>query len=136
MCNLKNLRCFTPDLEMKPIEDSKNTRIYLRLSIDQKEKWKKLCAEKNLSITDLVISSVENKISSDERRKVTAFIDKQSNLFSKIENNINQVARIVNGQKYMTAAQLQNYNQLLSELGELKREQNRLFRKIYRLLSE
>lgn len=49
----------------------------------QKEKWMKIVKEDKTTMTDLVISSVENSISKSERRKIISFIEKQNNIFFK-----------------------------------------------------
>ena len=73
---------------------------------------------------------------SDERRKVLAFIEKQDNLFAKIENNINQVARIANSQKVISETDLKAFNQKLEKIAELKNQQNQIFLKIYEMVSD
>ncbi len=65
-----------------------------------------------------------------------AFIEKQDNIFIKIETNINQVARIVNGQKFITERGLMDFMDKLSEIEKLKREQNMIFSRIYSILGE
>ena len=60
----------------------------------QKRKLEKALFPKGISLSSLIINSVENRIFDDERRKVMAFIEKQDNVFIKIETNINQVARM------------------------------------------
>lgn len=49
----------------------------------------------------MVVDSVEGNLLENERREILRFIEKQDNIFSKIENNINQVAKIANAQKYI-----------------------------------
>ena len=113
----------------------KKKYIKIRISIIQKEKWKKVCSEKKISLSSLIINSVENRMMEDERRKVLAFIEKQDNIFGKIENNINQVAKIANGQKFISENELRNFSDKLSEIVILKKEQNEIFTKIYAQLS-
>jgi hypothetical protein len=113
----------------------KKKYIKIRISIIQKEKWKKVCSEKKISLSSLIINSVENRMMEDERRKVLAFIEKQDNIFGKIENNINQVAKIANGQKFISENELRNFSDKLSEIIILKKEQNEIFKKIYAKLS-
>ena len=71
----------------------------------------------------------------DERRQVLAFIENQDNIFKKIETNINQVARIVNGQKYISSDQLKIFNLQLENITQLKQQQNEIFKKIYSIMS-
>lgn len=101
----------------------------------QKEKWKKACSEKKISLTSLIVNSVENRFMDNERRKVLAFIEKQDNIFGKIETNINQFAKIANGQKFISESELRNFSDKLSEIVILKKEQNEIFIKIYAMLS-
>nr|DAC75912.1 TPA_exp: hypothetical protein [Elizabethkingia anophelis]DAC76002.1 TPA_exp: hypothetical protein [Elizabethkingia anophelis]DAC76549.1 TPA_exp: hypothetical protein [Elizabethkingia anophelis] len=64
-----------------------------------------------------------------------AFIEKQDNIFIKIETNINQIARIVNVQKFISEEALKDFLDKLSEIEKLKREQNMIFSKIYSMLA-
>ena len=97
--------------------------------------WKKICSNKQISLTSLIINSVENRMMDDERRKVLAFIEKQDNIFGKIETNINQVAKIANSQKFISETELRTFSDKLSEIIILKKEQNKMFTKIYAMLS-
>ena len=110
--------------------------VFFRIKQDRKENWKKTCLERNISLTSLIIDSVEKRLMDDERRKVFTFIEKQDNIFSKIENNINQVAKIVNGQKFITESQLELFSTQLSKIASLKARQNKIFENIYALLSK
>jgi cation transport regulator ChaC len=118
-------------------EESKSSEvIFFRIKKERKENWKRMCRERNISLTGLIVDSVENRIMDDERRKVLVFIEKQDNIFSKIENNINQVAKMVNGQKYISEIQLELFSEQLSEIAILKARQNAIFENIYALLSK
>ncbi len=113
----------------------KDEAILIRIKSEKKKDWKKICSKKQISLTSLIINSVENRIMDDERRKVLAFIEKQDNIFGKIENNINQVAKIANGQKFISENELSNFIDKLSEIVILKKEQNEICTKIYAMLS-
>ncbi|QBO59544.1 hypothetical protein [Chryseobacterium salivictor] len=113
----------------------KEVRIFLRIQKYRKESWKRLCQKKNISLSSLIIDSVENRILNDERRKVLAFIEKQDNVFAKIETNINQVAKIANGQKFISSGDLKNFGEQLKTVIELKEKQNEIFKKIYSLIA-
>lgn len=110
--------------------------VKIRISCSRKESWKKICAEKKISLTSLIINSVESRMMDDERRKVLEFIEKQDNVFLKIETNINQVAKIVNTQKFIGKKELEDFSNKLSEVKILKQEQNKIFENIYTLLSK
>ncbi|MCT3806352.1 hypothetical protein HZQ57_14750 [Elizabethkingia anophelis] len=114
----------------------KEERIFIRIQKSRKENWKKLCSKKGISLSSLIINSVENRIFDDERRKVMAFIEKQDNVFIKIETNINQVARIVNGQKFISEKVLADFSNTLFEIEKLKKEQNMIFLRIYSMLGK
>ena len=116
--------------------DGKKSQILIRVQKSQKEHWKNLCKGRNLTLTDLITASVENRILDNERRQIVAFIEKQDNVFIKIETNINQVARIVNGQKFISEVELKDFTAKLSEIAQLKKEQNQIFEKIYEMLAK
>ena len=114
----------------------KEVRIFIRIQKDRKNNWKKLCLKKNITLSSLIIDSVEKRILDDERRKVLMFIENQDNVFVKIETNINQVAKIVNAQKFISSKELEDFSKNLLEITILKQEQNKIFENIYSLLSK
>ena len=114
----------------------KEVRIFIRIQKSRKENWKKICLEKQISLTNLIIDSVENRMMDNERRKVLAFIESQDNIFSKIETNINQVAKMANGQKFISENELQKFSNQLSEIVRLKSKQNEVFLDIYSMLGK
>ena len=116
------------DEALKENTSHKAKNVILRISESQKERWKKVCAERKITLTDLVITAVEGKMSAQERREVLQFIEKQDNIFAKIENNINQFAYIANAKKEVYRDELQN-------IAQLKAEQNQIFKHIYKLIA-
>lgn len=78
----------------------------------------------------MIISSVDNKLLSRDRKEILTFIQKKANVFAKIENNINQIAKVVNTEKNISNGLFEYYNKRLSELNGMKLEQNDLLRKI------
>ena len=116
-------------------KDGKEELIIIRIQKSRKENWKALCKKKQISLTSLIIDSVEKRILDDERRKVLAFIEKQDNVFAKIETNINQVAKIANGQKFISEKELNNFSNQLNKIADLKKQQNEVFIKIYSLIA-
>ena len=109
---------------------------FIRIQKYRKENWKKLCLKKNITLSSLIIDSVEKRILDDESRQILAFVEKQDNIFGKIETNINQVAKIANGQKFISENELSNFADKLSEIIVLKKEQNEIFTKIYEKLAK
>lgn len=114
----------------------KRDYLKIRISISRKEYWKRICKEKNITLTNLIIASVENRILEDERKKILTFIEKQDNIFIKIETNINQIARIVNSQKFINSNELNHFQCQMNMIIELKEKQNEIFTKIYSLIAD
>lgn len=114
---------------------NKSKYLILRITESQKERWKRLSAERKTTLTDLIISAVEGNMNAQERREVLKFIEKQDNIFAKIENNINQFAYIANAKKEVHQAELIAFTQRLDEIVKLKTEQNQIFRQIYKLIA-
>ncbi|BFO65437.1 plasmid mobilization relaxosome protein MobC [Chryseobacterium sp. KCF3-3] len=115
---------------------SKNARITLRLDQPIKEKWLAYCQKCNIYLSDFIVNMVEGKMLENDRKEIMFFIEKQGNVFAKIENNINQIARYVNTEKSIPKELLKEYNSKLQELNSIKTEQNRIIKKIYTELSK
>lgn len=122
--------------ERKTNCEIKSEMIKIRIEKEKKDNWKKLCLKRKITFTSLILNSVEGRLMDDERRKVVAFIEKQDNLFVKIETNINQVARIANSQKFISEKELNEFNKQLVEIEKLKEQQNEVFTKIYSFLGK
>jgi len=138
LCTLKILPYFASKLNLKALEKTslnKSKYLILRISESQKERWKRLSAERKTTLTDLIISAVEGNMNAQERRAVLKFIEKQDNIFAKIENNINQFAYIANAKKEVHRAELIVFTQRLEEIVKIKAEQNQIFRQIYKLIA-
>ncbi len=118
------------------MRNEKRDYVKIRISKIQKENWKKICSGKGISLTSLIVNSVENRMMDDERMSVLGFIEKQDNVFTKIETNINQIAKIVNTQKFISSNEMDNFIEKLSEITKLKEAQNRIFENIYALLAK
>ena len=116
--------------------EEKTEAIKFRISREKKANWKKICVKKQITLTSFIIDSVENRILDNERKEILAFIEKQDNLFAKIETNINQVARIANGQKFISENELRTFSEKVSAIVQLKKEQNKIFSKIYSMLAK
>ena len=110
--------------------------IKFRIDKEKKQFWIKFCSQRHITLTSFIINSVEGKLLDNERREVLAFIEKQDNLFIKIETNINQVAKMVNGQKNISGPELKNFSETLDQLTILKVRQNEIFEKIYSMLAK
>ncbi len=114
----------------------KEVRIFIRIQKSRKENWRKICKERNITLTNLIIASVENRILEDERKKILTFIEKQDNIFIKIETNINQIARVANTQKFISSKELNYFQNQLKTIIKLKEKQNEVFLKIFSMLAK
>lgn len=118
------------------MDEVKDEVILIRITSQKKKDWRRICSKRKISLTSLIINSVDNRIMADERRKILVFIENQDNIFAKIENNINQVAKIANGQKFISEIQLHNFSTRVNEIADLKKQQNEIFAKIYSLIAD
>ncbi len=123
-------------MKKESLNRTKTARITLRLSQELKDQWQSHCNKSNIYISDFIINTVEGKMLENDRKEIMTFIEKQGNIFAKIENNINQIARFINTEKYLSEELLKDYNNKLSELNSLKTEQNRIIKKIYTELAK
>ena len=89
----------------------------------------------SLNKSKYLILRITESQNAQERRAVLKFIEKQDNIFAKIENNINQFAYIANAKKEVHRAELIAFSQRLEEIVKLKAEQNQIFRQIYKLIA-
>ncbi|MFC4162846.1 hypothetical protein ACFOWU_04215 [Epilithonimonas zeae] len=121
---------------MEKKDSAKEDFIVIRIQKSRKDEWKRKCLEKKISLSSLIVNSVENRLQDNERREILEFIEKQDNIFIKIETNINQVAKIANNQKFIRANELQRFSELLVEVVSLKQKQNKILERIYSLLSK
>lgn len=71
-----------------------------------------------------------------DRRRVLRFLEKQNNIYAKVENNINQLARIANGQKFLLPSQQQQFLDYLREIEELKKKEVAITESIYKFMAE
>ncbi|KFC18323.1 hypothetical protein IO89_17635 [Epilithonimonas lactis] len=115
---------------------NKEAIIKFRIEVKRKISWKNICTRRNISLSEMIIDSVEKRLPNYERRKVLSYIEKQDNSFAKVENNINQIARIANSQKFLSKNDFDSFNLILKEILRLKQEQNKTFIQFYALLAK
>lgn len=116
--------------------ESSSAMIKFRIKKSKKNSWKKLCSERKVSLTQLIIDSVEGRIMDNERREILMFIKKQDNIFIKIETNINQMVKVANAQRSISDQGLKKFCGQVTEVIQLKQQQNEVFRNIYTLLAK
>lgn len=113
----------------------KKSNIIFRIAQERKNAWMKVCKKRNISLTDLITSAVEKRITTGERIEILKFIEKQDNIFSKVENNINQFAKVANANKNVSEYSMKKFLELLEEVQRLKKEQNEMVKHIYKLIA-
>jgi len=116
------------------INNLKNEVIVMRIEELKKKLWKNEAEKRGISLTLFIETMVEGNLMRLERSELIDFLEKQENIFSKIQNNINQFARIANTSKSIDNELLIQFQQKLNEIVLLKQEQNESFNKIYEIL--
>ncbi|MCK9235127.1 MAG: hypothetical protein M0P09_02285 [Acholeplasmataceae bacterium] len=106
----------------------------MRIEELKKKLWKNEAEKRGISLTLFIETMVEGNLMRLERSELIDFLEKQENIFSKIQNNINQFARIANTSKSIDNELLIQFQQKLNEIVLLKQEQNESFNKIYEIL--
>lgn len=108
----------------------KGTRVFVRVTDERKRNWKLMAKIQSTTLSDFIITKVEDRLSNREKREILKFIEIQGNYFSKVENNINQLAKIANRQNYLSDEMQKEMISLLKEIRNLKIEQNKMFQDI------
>lgn len=111
-------------------------RIDIRLSQEEKELLTKKCSELGCTYTEFFISKIKDEIDYSTKKNIFDFIRNDDYFYSKVDNNINQIAKIVNAEKQITNNLLHQHNQLLSELYYLSKTKSDIIFKIYNLLKK
>ena len=95
-------------------EEEKKIIVNFRMTPEEKKKLLAKAEEAHMSLSGYIISLSQSKrvVLKDEIGKLTVEI-------SRIGNNINQIARVGNSQKYVYKAQLKYISDQLSEVEEL-----------------
>ena len=96
-----------------------------------KDKLDLLCRRFDCTYTQFITSVIMETIDFAQQKKVFDFVDKDDHFYSKVENNINQFARIANGEKQISESVLKEFNSLLVELKNISNEKNTITKKIY-----
>ncbi|MCT2409982.1 DUF1778 domain-containing protein [Chryseobacterium antibioticum] len=111
-------------------------RIDIRLSKEEKDILTKKCSELGCNYTEFVISKIKDEVDYSTKKSIFDFIRKDDYFYSKVDNNINQIAKIVNAEKQISNNLLQQHNELMSKLYSLSKEKSDIIFKIYNLLSK
>ena len=94
---LKGLNIGADDYMKKPF-DPRELLLRIKKILERNKKEEKSI----LNYREIEIDKEKYVLKEDERKKILTFIEKQDNVFIKIETNINQIARIANAQKFIS----------------------------------
>ncbi len=114
----------------------KTTQINIRLTEEELISFKKRAEKMNSSVTDMVINLVLEKIPVQQKNLFFDIIKIDDFNYSKIGNNINQIAKFVNTSGEISKEQGVELLRLMRVLLEKKNENDEIFRKILKYLSE
>ena len=113
----------------------KNKFIQIRVSESEKEKLIEICNKLDCSYTHYCISKITGDLDFGSHKMIFDFVNKDDYFYSKVETNINQIARIINSEKQISNKLLENYNRLLCELASISNEKLQITKKIYNFLA-
>lgn len=71
-----------------------------------------------------------------DRRRILNFLEKQDNIYAKIENNINQLARIANAQKLLLPSLQRQLVDYLGQTVKLRKQYIKITESIYRFIAK
>lgn len=112
------------------------SRIHFLLDSDLKKKWQEIAELNHMTLTEYIVHKVEGNLGKNERKQILKFIEISTNVDSKVENNINQIAKWVNIHKEISSEKMDEYLDQLNKYQQFMRERNTVFRKIILSLSE
>ncbi len=112
------------------------SRIHFLLDSDLKKKWQGIAKLNHMTLTEYIVHKVEGNLGKNERKQILQFIEISTNVDSKVENNINQIAKWVNIHKEISSEKMDEYLDQLNKYQRFMRERNSIFRKIIFLLSK
>ncbi|WP_121965228.1 plasmid mobilization relaxosome protein MobC [Myroides sp. N17-2] len=93
------------------------SRIHFLLDSDLKKKWQEIAELNHMTLTKYIVHNVEGNLGKNERKQILKLIEISTNMDSKVENNINQIAKWVNTHKEISSEKLNEY------LGQLNKYQ-------------
>lgn len=120
----------------KKLINMKKKKINFRVTDEQYLEIKKRVTKDNITITELFLDMFYNRVHTEDKRKFLTKITKDDFILSKVGNNINQIARYVNHQKYITKDQSNELLILMRNLLELMNENSEIYRKILNFLAK
>jgi archaellum component FlaC len=106
------------------------SRIHFLINSEIKDNWKEKAMDSKLNLTDFIINKVEDNLTRKEVNTIVNSIEDITNFRNKVDNNINQVTRIINIDKSISEKNMMAFNALLEAYIEKVSEQNEKIRKL------
>lgn len=113
-----------------------NRQINIRLSESELTEIKNIANKEKISLSSLLLNSVLNGKRKTEKKIVFEFINKLSFDYTKIATNVNQIAKSVNSQEYITEQQAIELKDLILEFNKLKSEQINLLKRYSEIIEK
>lgn len=114
----------------------KVNQIHFRVSDSTKEHLTKICEEQGITMTDFFLRMIDEPLSKENRKLIFSFLTTEDAQYSKVGNNINQIARIVNSEKSISESLLSDFNFLLRELLQEKQRKIQIINQIFKIISK
>ena len=95
-----------------------------------------MCSELGCTYTEFILSKINNEIDFGTKKTILDFIRKEDYFYSKVDNNINQIAKIVNAEKTISDNLLYTYTDVLKELYNLSKLKTDTILNIYKVLEK
>lgn len=115
--------------------EKKTARLEFRISDSLKKKWITMAKEEGYTLSEFIITRVENNMSSFEFKEIFKEIDRSSKEDNKVDSNINQIAKWVNTHKTITPDVMNRYCYLLQKIDEKLKRRNLFFSNILKKIS-
>lgn len=114
----------------------KSKDLHIRVTEEELNQIKLKAKKQNSTVTDFILNSIFEKIPKEHKILFFDIIKIDDFNYSKIGNNINQIAKFVNTSGEISKEQGLELLKLMRVLLEKKNENDEIFRKILKYLSE
>lgn len=114
----------------------RNKDLHIRLTEEEHKKIREIAEIEKTTISYIFINSVLYNKRRTEKKVVFEFINKLSFDYTKIATNVNQIAKFVNSQEYVTEQQAIELKDLILEFNKLKSEQINLLKGLSEIIEK
>jgi len=112
----------------------KTERIHIRVLSSQKAKWQEKAKQKETTLTDYMISQINQSLTFNEVRKIKEVGNKIIASQKQVANNINQIARRINYERRVGQEEQKLFFEQLQEYGKVQKKTLEGVEEIYNLL--